>query len=492
MHRPASLLPILAMAVAACDAPEPLPPPGPGPSPTPLVLDSVRPADGSTDVPLTTEFRLFFDRALDPASVSVTTVPTTQGGTAVPQRVLHVQANRSVRVLAPTLPGLSYVVTATTQLRGALGERLAANVATTITAAAQRSGVVDGAGRTGQGLALTVDTLGVAHAAYVDSTNAAIRYARCASACGVAANWQSVQVVQRVQLRPVGVSLAVSRAGTVAIAYVDPASQELHVAICTTNCLGANPFTDLRLDSPRTGAGVPSITVDRTGRFSVAWFDPLQRLPRLATCLTGCVLPGQWNADFIDIVNFEAGRRMALRADTTTRLHVVYDDSVGNTLRYATCLTGCTSSLSWTGTDLGASRLGGITSVALGIDPSQRPIVSAVRGRVSPSLVVARCTAACTAAIGWNDVVVETTDAAGGTGVEVDVNDRLHVAYVAIDSTVRYATCVASCETATRWVETTLASSTRRGQPLGLSLARDGTLRFAYWQRSDGDLVALE
>lgn len=492
MRRLATLLPILVLAVAACDAPEPLPPVGPGPAPTPLVLDSVRPADGTTGVPLTSEIRLFFDLALDPSSVSVTTVPTTQGATAVPQRVLYVQSNRSVRVLAPTLPGLPYVVTATTQLRGALGERLAANVATTITARALQSGVADGTGRTGQGLALTVDTLGVAHAAYVDSSNAAIRYARCASACGISANWQSVQVVQRALLRPAGVSIAVSRAGTVAIAYVDPVSAELRVATCTSNCLGANPFTDIRVDSPRTGEGVPSITVDRTGRFAVAWFDPLQRLPRLATCLAGCALPGQWSADFIDVVNFEAGRRIALRADTTTRLHVVYDDSVSNTLRYATCLTNCTSSLSWTGTDLGASRLGGVTSVALGIDPAQQPIVAAVRGRVAPSLVVARCTAACTSGIGWNDVVVETTDAAGGTGVEVDANDRLHVAWVAIDSTVRYTTCVASCETATRWVEATLAPATRRAQPLGLTLSRDGTLRFAYWQRSDGDLVVLE
>ena len=95
------------------------------PLPTLPAVKAFSPAGGASGVHANAVVSVTFNEAMDPASITTTTVTLTQGSTAVPATVTYSGATAILTPTAPLAENTAYTVTVTAKVRGADGEYMA-------------------------------------------------------------------------------------------------------------------------------------------------------------------------------------------------------------------------------------------------------------------------------------------------------------------------------------------------------------------------------
>jgi len=447
---------LLLAGLAACEEPTPLPPPdGGGGGSTPLVIDSTRPAGNAVDAPFGQAVYAFTDSAVQAPTLTVTsyTIVTDAGGFDVPRKVALIGPNQ-LQANASLLPGTKYRATIATSLLSTNGGALPAPHTWTFTTRPIVPFVL-ASGSTGYfgRLALAKDSTGGIHAVYADSVlPRVLYYAECSGTCAAAANWT---VLDLDPLHDVGSSsaIAVDRFGRVHIVYRSDRQQSLQYATCQSPCTDLSQFAFATVDNSSIEIGVaPSIAVTPDGIVHTTYYDPISAYLRYAVCLAACTLDASWvtgTADPGGAASF-VGQSSSIVVDGPTR-HVVYQDSAGNSLRYATCTADCVGAAIWQIANISLADGGKNPSLALG--PNKELEVT-YYASTDNKIKFAFCASACITVANWTTIDLATDAGLAGqvTGLTVDALGRAQAILIDKGLTrLRYATCSSICTTANRW-----------------------------------------
>lgn len=448
--------------LVACDEPSPLPPPdGGGGNTTPLAITSTSPAADVLLAPFGQPISATTDAPVQPATLTVTSfaVVTDADGFDVPRQVL-VTGGTLVQANASLLPGTKYRATISTSLLSTNGGALPAPYTWTFTTRPIVPFVLD-TGRVGYfgRLALAKDSLGGLHAVYADSVQGDLLYAQCAGTCAAAGNWT---VVALDTLGNIGSSsaIAVDASNRVHIVYRDDRLNRFRYASCATACTDVLAFQFATVDSSSIGVGVaPSITVTPAGVVHTAYYDYINAYLRYSICLTACGLATSWvngTADAGGSTGF-VGETSAILVDGATR-HIVYQDSAGNGLKYATCTSACVGAGDWITGAITIADGGKNPSLAFG--PNKELEVTYYAATTGAARF-AFCASACTITANWTAIDLATTGLVGQvTGLTVDALGRAQA--VLVDDglkRLRYATCSSICTSSNRWRYSTIEES---------------------------------
>jgi hypothetical protein len=145
---------------------------------------------------------------------------------------------------------------------------------------------VDAAGSVGLYTSLAVDASGRLHVSYYDGTNADLKYATCAADCALTANWQAATVDAAGN---VGfyTSLAVDAGGRLHVSYYDGTNGELKYATCAAACELAANWQTVTVDADGLAGFFTSLAVDASGRLHVSYYDDFFGNLKYATCAAG-------------------------------------------------------------------------------------------------------------------------------------------------------------------------------------------------------------
>src|SRR5437667_55015 len=243
---------------------------GPGPGSGSLAVESTRPASGATGVEAGTTVQAYFNRALNPATVDVTTFTLSTGGTSLTSQVTYDAASQAAVLSGPLLPGRTYDATALTGIRDVGGTALPAAHAWSFTTRTWQPVVFDQSG--GDYTSLAVHGSGRVHVSYWYGTNGDLKYATCAANCTTAANWEAVAVDQD-QIVGVYTSLAVDASGRVHVSYYDETNGDLKYATCAASCTTAANWQSVAVDQSGFVGPYTSLGVDGSGRVHVSYHD---------------------------------------------------------------------------------------------------------------------------------------------------------------------------------------------------------------------------
>src|SRR5205809_594302 len=264
---------------------------GPGPRSGSLAVESTRPASGATGVEAGTTVQAYFNRALNPATVDVTTFTLSTGGTSLTSQVTYDAASQATVLSGPLLPGRTYDATVLTGIRDVGGTALPAAHAWSFTTRTWQPVAVDQTGTVGRYSSLAVDASGHVHVSYFDDTNVELKYATCAASCTTAANWQTV-VVDQTGFVGAYTSLAVDGSGRVHVSYQGDA--DLKYATCPAGCTVAANWTNVAVDQTGYAGAYSSLAVDGSGRLHVGYFEETKGDLRYATCAADCTTAANW------------------------------------------------------------------------------------------------------------------------------------------------------------------------------------------------------
>lgn len=153
----------------------------------------------------------------------------------------------------------------------------------------------------------------------------------------------------------------------------------------------------------------------------------------------------------------------SLVVDVSQHVHVLYSQDGISTLRYAACAGLCAQRTSWQRVTVDTTANSGLAS-SLVIDAGGLHATYQVFNGQG-DLRYAACPGNCLQATSWQWT---TIDSIGNTGhdatLAADAGGGLHVTYIERDnggrSHLRYATCSATCTTASSWQVATLDSAT--------------------------------
>ena len=228
-----------------------------------------------------------------------------------------------------------------------------------------------------------------------------------------------------------------------------------------------------------------SLAVDGSGRVHVSYEDDTNGDLKYATCAASCTTAASWHTVTVDQVG-SVGQEGSLAVDGDGRVHVSYFDLTNADLKYATCAASCTTATSWQTVAVDqAGDVGDYSSLA--VDGDGRVHVSYL-DFTNSDLKYATCAASCTTATNWQTVPV---DQSGGydTSLGVDGNGRLHVSYLdPTNADLKYATCAASCTTATNWQTAVIDHSWNVGYHTSLAVDGSGRVHVSYQDQTNYDL----
>ncbi len=399
--------------------------PGNGGPLTPLLVVQTDPADGATEVETGATLLARFNRAPDPATLTPGSFTVALGGVSLPARLIHQVGSTDVTLVAPLLPGveLDYEASIGTEVRDLNGEALAQPYRWSFRTRAVRQVVVPTSGDDGQQTSIALDETGGVHASHVGGGN--VSYSTCAPDCTEPASWQTA-VVDRGGRSS---SIQMDATGRRHLAYYG-GNNELRYATCAEECGSPASWTIATIDAAIIGDSRVSLALDRSGALHLAYYDYRFRFLKYAVCPTDCGDPANWGVTVPDLTG-AIGREASLAVDAADGLHIVtYDESGGGQLDYATCVADC-----------------------LGI--------------------------------GWRSVTVDPTDGPDeATAIAVGEGGRLHVAYHADDTGLRYATCAGGCEGAAAWQTTTLDGAPKAGEFASIAVDDSDRLYVTYWHVS--------
>jgi hypothetical protein len=286
---------------------------------------------------------------------------------------------------------------------------------------------VDATGSVGLYTSLAVDASGRLHVSYYDGTNADLKYATCAAECALTANWQAATVDAAGN---VGfyTSLAVDAGGRLHVSYYDGTNGELKYATCAAACELAANWQTVTVDADGLAGFFTSLAVDASGRLHVSYYDDFYGNLKYATCAAGCDDAANWRTATVDADAASVGHYTSLAVDASGRLHVSYYDFSNGDLKYATCAADCEAIANWeTATVDAAGSVGSYTSLA--VDAGGRLHVSYYDG-TNADLKYATCAADCGLTANWQAATVDAAGSVGAfTSLAVDASGRLHVSY---------------------------------------------------------------
>ncbi len=465
--------------LAACDEPVPIAPPvvGGGGS-TPLVIDSTFPAADALTAPYGLPVYAYTDSAVQTSTATVTSfsLVTDADGFDVPRKIL-VQGGNQIQATASLLPGTKYRATISTALLSTNGGALpAAQTWSFTTRPIVHFPLATGTSFFGH-LALAKDSTGGLHAVYADSVNGDLFYAECAGTCALATNW-STPVTLDVGNVGSSSAIGVDLSGRVHIVYRSDRLQVLRYATCLTACTDLLSWSFATADNSSSLIGInPAIAVTPDGVVHATYYDGISRFLRYARCVALCTLDANWENGTPD-TGPNVGRSSAIVVDGLTR-HIVYQDSGGRNLKYATCTATCVNAVEWTMGFISTVDGGQEPAIALGPNHLLAVTYFASTGN---TLKYATCASACVTIAGWTTFDLTTSPAVGqGSGLTVDANGRVQAAFIDSDrDRLRYATCSSVCTTASRWRYSTVDADVALGVSPVVVPGRDGGLEILY------------
>jgi len=467
--------------LAACDEPSPLPPPdGGGGGSTPLVIDSTKPAGNALIAPFGQPVLAFTDSAVQPSTLTVTSFSIVLDSVQpldVPRQV-SVQGGNRLQAVASLVPGTKYRATISTALRSTNGGALPAPYTWTFTTRPMvHFPLASGTSFFGE-LSLARDSTGGLHAVYADSVNGDFFYSECASGCALAANWSAPLTLD---LGNVGSSSAIATdlSGRVHVVYRSDRLQTLQYATCLTACTVLTSWSFATADNSSSLIGInPSIYVTPDGIVNATYYDGINLFLRFARCVAICSLDANWENGTPD-TSPGVGRSSAIVMDGAVR-HVVYQDSTGKNLKYATCIaTDCIQPTDWTISAVSLTDGGQDPAIALG--PNHLLAVTYF-GSTDVTMKYASCASACVTIANWTTFALATGTGAVGrlSGLTVDALGRVQAAFVDNGlARLRYATCSGVCTTSSRWRYSTIDQGTGFKSPAVVPSA-DGGLEILY------------
>ncbi len=474
-----SLIALLGV-LAACDAPVPIAPPdGGGGGGTPLVIDSTFPASNALLAPYGQPVYAYTNKPVQASTATVTSIGlvTDADGLDVPRQILVLGGNR-IKATASLLPGTKYRETISTALRSTTGDAPAAPYTWTFTTRAMAPFVLGtGAGFFGH-LSLAKDSTGGLHAVYADSLNGDMAYAECASSCALGANW-AVLALDTVGNVGSSSAIGVDASGRVHVVYRSDRLQALRYATCLSACTTLTSWSFAVADSSSSLIGMnPSIAVTPGGAVYASYYDGINSFLRFARCLALCSLQVNWANGTPDTGPF-VGQSSSIVVDGAIR-HVVYQDSGGRNLKYATCIAiDCVQPTDWTISAVSVADGGEEPALALGPNHLLAVTYYAATGN---TIKYASCASACITIASWTAIDLATTAPVGrGSGLTVDANGRVQATFIdnGLDR-LRYATCSSVCTTVARWRYSTIEEGIGVARSPTVVPSRDGGLEVLY------------
>jgi hypothetical protein len=149
-------------------------------------------------------------------------------------------------------------------------------------------------------------------------------------------------------------------------------------------------------------------------------------------------------------------------------------------LKYGTCPGLCDQSSNWTGTEVDTlGNTGWLVSMTA--DPAAVHIAY-LRYANPMQLRYATCAASCGSASSWSLTTIDTAQGFGETQIVHDATAGLHIVYEVLDihgtnpPSLRYTTCSAACTSAANWHTVPIGT----GRLPSLTMTSDGRLSLAY------------
>ncbi len=327
-------------------------------------------------------------------------------------------------------------------------------------------------------LALAKDSTGGLHAVYADSLNGDLFYAECSSGCALPANW-AVLGVDTVGNIGSSSAIGVDATGRVHLLYRSDRLQTLQYATCLTACTDLLSWSFATADNSSSMIGInPSIAVTGGGAVYATYYDGINLFLRFARCLALCSLDASWANGTPDTGPY-VGRSSSIVVDGAIR-HVVYQDSGGRNLKYATCVAiDCLQATDWTISAVSLADGGQEPALALGPNHSLAATYFASTGG---TMKYASCASACITIANWTTIDLTTTGLVGeGSGLTVDANGRVQATFLdnGLDR-LRYATCSSICTTASRWRYSTIEEGIALARSPVVVPSADGGLEILY------------
>jgi Bacterial Ig-like domain len=487
LHGPRRLSLVAVLCCAACGGKDTASPPGP------LAIIARSPAPGTTGAEAGVTVTVGFNQAIDPATLTPTTLQVTKGGVALPAALSYDAATRTVSAGAPFLPESTYEVEVTTGVHTPAGAGLSAPDGWSFTTLAWLTGRADAAGDVGEFSSVATDADLRVHVSYFDYSSADLKYATCGGACAEPPSWDTVTVDATGNVGH-NTSLAVDGSGRVHVTYQDGTHAALKYATCAAACATAANWDTVTVDAAGN-AGYTAVAVDGVGRVHVAYqaYDLASGFNTLkyATCASACTTAANWDTVTVDATN-DVGYYTSLAVDGSGRVHVGHRDLNNAALRYATCAAACSTAANWvTGFVSALGTIGTGPSLTVG---SGGEVHVAFYAFVGGALRYGICATACSTTANWDTVTVDTPGTINANApVVVNETGRVHVFYYdARISDFAYATCAGTCTTAANWRTLPVVAGATIRVNSSLAVDRRGRVHVTFYDRSNLDLKYLE
>lgn len=481
---------ILGLGLAACggdDGSSPTPPPT-------LEISAMTPAPNATQVETGATVTVTFNQAIDPATLSAATFKLTVGGVALPVAISYDAATWTVRASAPFLPDSTYGVEVTTGVHTTADSALAAAAVWSFATRAWQP-VTAHAGNVGQYTSLVVDGSGRRHVTYYNAAVGNLQYATCTSSCtvpqGVYESWGSGTTVDSLGSVGQHTSLAVDGSGRLHVNYLDETNGNLKYATCAGGgaCNVAANWQATTVDTSGFVGRFTSLAVDGGGRLHVSYVDDTKQDLKYATCVTACTTGANWQVVTVDSLAV-VEQHTSLAVDASGRLHVSYPTS--GVLKYATCAAPCATASRWQAVTVDASAVGAYTSLA--VDARGRLHVSYTDAASGLDLKYATCAGVCATAANWQAVTLQTVGSDGQfPSLAVDGAGRLHVGFYDFGAAhLKYATCAAACTTAAGWRMVVVDAASFVGTHTAIAVGNNGRIHVTYRDGANSALKYIE
>ena len=365
---------------------------------------------------------------------------------------------------------------------------------------------VDQVGDVGAWTSLASGSDGRQHIVYQDLGFEDLRYATCATSCGEASNWTKVRIDV---IGEVGheSALALGANGRLHVTHYDRANGDLKYTSCapTADCSTIAGWKTIRLDTAEDVGRGSAIALGPGGLRHVSYFRRRVGTSgnnvfalRYAVCSTGCGQVGGWSKLTIEEVS-SAGTSSSAAVATSIaigpdgRRHISYINAATGDLKYATCLSGCTSPGNWQKLTIDQLGLVGFYN-SLAVGPDGVLHVSYYDGSHA-DLKYARCAADCTTSANWRKVTVASSASVGHhSSLAIEPNGRVHISSLSHQGAIgalHYATCTADCTLPQSWSSALLDGASSHLGNFSSITARNGVVRISYFDAINRDLKYL-
>jgi hypothetical protein len=419
---------------------------------------------------------IFLNRDVDVATISPSSLHILRGADTLPY-TLRTSNSKSIVIDAPLLPGLTYSVSATGQIRDVNGASFAATQRTFNTRSYSPVQIVPLAQAAMQRLLIAPS--GAMHLFTIEDQGRTgkLYYSSCPTACGSPISWQTVIV--DTAAAPTALSAILDASQALHVAYSADTNTAVKIASCPTNCATAASWSTGFVDSTTKSGVAVALGADSAGTRQLLDSNWSDGKLHYASCSSGCTVAANWNPGILPTNELNL-QDLALAVGSAGVVHAVYrgqELGTGKSLiRYTMCQSACATTANWTSLTLESTSLPGSGS-DLQIDPSGVLYHAYYLG--GATLRYARCAANCLQLTNWSTINVDPA----GEGIRVSLARRAGgheaLAYGGTSGGLALATCASDCGVAAHWRYRTLDPITNSGLFPSLTIDVNGQPRVA-------------